>query len=150
MIPNGATDDDIIAIVRCWVDVLASGDPERVGAELGYGLAFGEPNGACIRRTIQDYRSPSLYPGVEHFAVTDWRVAEGGNPAPRGAVTRYLPNAAGLAGAVEFDLPLNGRWSDLCAVFVWFVGDVSGGHSRLGLEEISSWQPNERDAGAAD
>jgi hypothetical protein len=37
-IPTGASGDDIIAIIRRWVGVLASGNYELIGTDLGYGL----------------------------------------------------------------------------------------------------------------
>ena len=136
-IPRDASDDQIVAIIQSWVDILAAGEYEIAATELGYALAFDDPKSACILRAIEGYRSAKFYPGVEQFSVTDWRAAAGGNPTPRKSITRYTPNSSGLAGAAEFDLPLNGRWSDLTADFVWFVSDDPEGH-RLGLEEISS------------
>jgi hypothetical protein len=41
-----------------------------------------------------------------------------------------------MAGAVAFDLPLNSRWSDLAADFVFFeTGNTNAGYT-LRLEEI--------------
>src|SRR5688572_7739859 len=118
LVPLSATDDELLAVVRSWLDVLAAEDYERIFANLGYAMAWG--GGAeAIRRDIEKYRSPELYPGVSKFRVTDWRIASGGNPSPTLLVRRYkhserLP----IVATIELDLPLNGRWSDLEADFV--------------------------------
>jgi hypothetical protein len=54
-------------------------------------------------------------------------------------VTRYELNnigGTGLRGAVQFDLPLNGKWSDLTADFVFWEHDAE--NYTLALEEIHS------------
>ena len=137
-IPRDASDGRIMAIIRTWVDILAGGEYELVGSSLGYAMSFGEPHGACIHGALKGYLSPGYYPGVEHFTVSDWRVAAGGNHAPKRMIRRYEPNASRLAGVVEFDLPLNGRWSDLTAEFAWFADERANGGYRLTLETISS------------
>ena len=125
-------------IVRSWLDVLAAGDYERVFDHLGYDMAAGA-GAAGIRRDIEAYRAPDLYPGVSEFRVTDWRSAHGGNPAPLALVKRYayletLP----IMATVELDLPLNGRWSDLEADFVLWVSGPDDTEGSLSLEDISS------------
>lgn len=138
LLPRDVSDDKLIAIVRDWVDVLAREDYEAVFAALGYGLAFDRPGPDCIRDAIKRYRSPDYYPDVTEFSVTSWREARGGNPEPSQKITWYKSNGLRMAGAVSFDLPLNGRWSDLTADFVLFENeDASEGHF-LNLEEIGS------------
>ena len=137
-IPRDASDQQVLDIVRTWIDVLAKEDYETVAKELGYSLSFDKPKAECIKDEIKRYRSPDYYPGVEDFVVTDWRSALGGNPSPKSSVVWYRPNDPGLRGAVAFDLPLNGRWSDLTADFVFFQNkDQSEGYP-LALEEIRS------------
>jgi hypothetical protein len=135
VVPRDSTHDEILDIVRGWVDELAHQNYVGVFKALGYALGFGESGDACIRRQIENYRSPQLYPGITKFIVTDWRTAKGGNPIPMQCVTFYEPNDQRLVGAVAFDLPLNGQWSDLCADFVFF--ETSEGYI-LSLEEIGS------------
>lgn len=149
-IPKDASDAQVIAIIRAWLDVLAQQDYERVFAALGYGMAFGDPGAASIRGALARYRSLTYYPGVEDFVVTDWRSAEGGNPTPLQALARYRPGATGLVGAAEFDLPLNGKWSDLTACFVWFRGNTEEDACRLSLEDICSTRQLQREADALD
>lgn len=50
-----------------------------------------------------------------------------------------------MVAAVEFDLPLNGKWSDLQADFVLFQNPHPEGGYCLGLEEISSWRQAQRE-----
>lgn len=137
-VPRNASDGQVLDIIRDWVDVLAREDYGTVFAKLGYAIAFGEPGAECIRNAIKRYRSPEYFPGIEDFVVTDWRKASGGNPSPACSVIWFEPNATELRGAVSFDLPLNGRWSDLTADFVFFENkNLSEGYP-ICLEEIRS------------
>jgi hypothetical protein len=150
-IPHKATNEEILTIVRQWIDVLAKEDYATVFAELGYSMLyrFDCPGNEAIRREIKKYRSPDLYPGATDFKVTDWRLAKGGNPNPKQYVVRYKPNDVKLAGAIEFDLPLNGHWSDLAADFVFFNNDYEQGYV-LRLEEIQSFTQWQRDVDERD
>ena len=135
-VPRLITDDDLLGVVRSWLDVLAAEEYERVFAELGYAMAWGA-GAEGIRRDIQRYRSSELYPGVSDFRVSDWRTAVGGNPEPLVLVRRYkysedLP----IVATVELDLPLNGRWSDLEADFVVTVSQPDATDGILALEDI--------------
>jgi hypothetical protein len=136
-VPRDASDDEILAIIREWVDALSREDYEGVFEALGYAVAFDRSGAECIRGEIKRYRSAKLFPGVEEFTVSDWRTAQGGNPSPTAQVTWYKINSTRLAGAVDFDLPLNGRWSDLSADFVLIENDNLNEGYFLGLEEIS-------------
>jgi hypothetical protein len=144
-VPRGASREIVLGIVRGWVDVLAAQDFQTVFEELGYSISSAEPNVERITKAIQYYRSPDYYPGVTTFTVSDWRTAHGGNPEPQQKVIWYKPNTVGMAGAVAFDLPLNGQWSDLTADFVFFDNDNPDGGYTLRLEEIHSWRQNNRD-----
>lgn len=143
LIPHNATDYAVLNIIREWIDVLAKEDYEAVVAELGPGLSFVQgfdsSKAESLRAQIKRYVSPEYFPGVIDFVVTDWRLAQGGNPEPRRRATRYGPNSIGgigLRGAVQFDLPLNGKWSDLTADFVFWEHDTE--YYSLALEEIHS------------
>ena len=143
VISKTATSEQILDIVRGWIDVLARKNYTEVADELGYAIAFGESPEVCIRRAIESYRSPDFYPGVSSFEITDWRTAKGGNPERCEHVIFYKQNDLRLAGAVSFDLPLNGKWSDLCADFVFFEQEQPNDSYVLSLEEIGSnsqWQ----------
>jgi hypothetical protein len=138
VIPQAASDSQVLTIVLQWIDVLAREDYEAIFHAVGYAVAFDRPGAACIENQIKQYRSDKLYPGVTVFTVTDWRAAYGGNPSPLQLVSRYKSNSTGLAGAVDFDLPLNGRWSDLTASFVFCEPEIEGGDYVLSLEEIGA------------
>jgi hypothetical protein len=143
VISKTATSEQILDVVREWVDVLSHRGYAEAAHALGYAIAFGESPEVCIRRAIESYRSPELYPGVSDFQITDWRTAEGGNSGHQEHVIFYKKNDLRLGGAVSFDLPLNGMWSDLCADFVFFESDQANNSYVLSLEEIGSnsqWQ----------
>lgn len=143
-IPLKATDEEVLAIVRNWIDVLAKEDYGTFFAELGFSMLDQPscPGGEHISRQIKNYRSSVLYPGVTDFKVTDWRSAKGGNPNPHQNVIWYEPNESKLAGAVGLDLPLNGKWSDFAANFVFFNKEKYSQGYVLGFEEFL-WPPME-------
>lgn len=136
LIPLSATDDELLAIVRSWLDVLAAEDYERVFENLGYAMAWGA-GAQGIRRDIQRYRSPDLYPDTSAFRVSDWRTAVGGKRDPMVLVRRYkYTESLPIVATIELDLPLNGRWSDLEADFVVTVQNVNDTEGVLNLEDI--------------
>jgi hypothetical protein len=143
LIPQNATNEEILDTIRKWVDVLAAEDYETVVAELGFLTGSYSSPAECLRAQIKRYVSPEYFPGVTDFVVTDWRTAHGGNPKPLSTVTWFNPNSVGLRGAVSFDLPINGKWSDLTADFVFFENNNEG--YRLALEEISSVKQSQRE-----
>lgn len=133
IVPRDITKDALLDVVRSWVDLMAAGDYEAAFARFGYSLAE-RPSVACLTEALRDYRSEQFFPGETAFRVTDWRTAEGGNPAPEEKVEWYEPSGS-LAGAASFDLPLNGKWSDLQADFVLFESRDRAGYIVV-LEEI--------------
>lgn len=133
-----ATDDQLLQVVRSWLDVLAAADYEKVFESLGYSMAWGE-GAQAIRRDIEKYRSPEFYPGVSEFRVTDWRSAVGGNPEPKVLIRRYkYMEGLPIVATVELDLPLNGRWSDLEADFIVIARSPHDTDGVLHLEDICS------------
>lgn len=125
-------------MVHQWIDVLSAENYEAVFSALGFAMAYqyGCKGPEAIRKAIESYRSQDFYPGVEQFKVTDWRTAVGGNPSPARHIVWYKPNTIGIRGALSFDLPLNGLWSDLQAEFVWFDGGDAHEGYPLSLEDI--------------
>lgn len=132
-----ATDDDLLLLVRSWLDVLAVEDYERVFNEIGYAMAYGrEAQG--IRRDIKNYRSLEFYPGISDFRVSDWRTAEGGNPKRAILIRRYeYMESLPIVMTIELDLPLNGRWSDLQISFVVSLPTPHDSEGVLWLEDIA-------------
>ncbi len=143
IVPQNASNEEVLHIVRKWVDVLAAEDYESVVKELGFLTGSYSSPAECLRAQIKRYVSPEYFPGVTDFVVTDWRTASRGNPEPLRVVTSYQPNSTGLRGAVGFDLPLNGKWSDLTANFVFF--DYNNEGYSLALEEIRSLKQLQRE-----
>ena len=143
LIPRNATDEEVLAIIREWIDVHAAEDYAAVAEELGFTCGNYESGAECLRAQIKRYVSPEYFPGATDFVVTDWRKAQGGNPEPKQKVTWYQPGNTELRGAVSFDLPLNGQWSDLTADFV-FLNRTSQGYL-LALEEIRSYNQTQRE-----
>jgi hypothetical protein len=140
LVPLSATDDELLQLVRSWLDVLAAEDYQRVFDNLGYAIAHGA-GAEGLRRSIQNYRSPKLYPGVSAFRVSDWRTAVGGNPEPTVLVRRYkYMKSLPIVRTIELDLPLNGSWSDLEADFVVTVQHAHDGDGVLALEDICAPQ----------
>ena len=141
-----ATDEELVQLVRTWLDVLAAEDYERVFDGLGYALAFGA-GAQRIRRDLNQYRSEAYYPGTSEFRVSDWRTAVGGNRSPVVLVRRYeysedLP----IIATIELDLLLNGKWSDLQAHFVVTKTHRHDSHGFLCLEDICYVQSKWADA----
>jgi hypothetical protein len=135
-----------LSIVKGWVDILAKQDYQTVFENLGHSISsFAEPSAKSIRKAVEYYRSPEFYPGVSVFAVSDWRTARRRNAEPKREVVWYKPTQVRMRGAVAFDLPLNGRWSDLTADFVLFDGDKQNDGYILRLEEIHSWRQTQRE-----
>ncbi|NMM28709.1 MAG: hypothetical protein HHJ12_15815 [Glaciimonas sp.] len=133
-----ATDDQLLQIVRSWLDVLAAEDYEKVFESLGYSMAWGA-GAQAIRRDIEKYRSPEFYPGVSEFRVSDWRNAVGGNLEPKVLIRRYkYMESLPIVATIELDLPLNGRWSDLEADFIVTVRSPHNTEGVLCLEDICS------------
>jgi hypothetical protein len=129
-VPVSATDDELLALVRTWLDALAAERYEFIFEQLGYAMAYGG-GAAAIRRDIERYRSS--------------RYAVGGNPNPRALVRKYAFNPKlPIVATVEVDLPLNGRWSNLEADFVVTVKGPAEREGVLCLEDISA--PGDSDA----
>jgi len=134
-VPRDITDEALLETIRSWIGLLVEKRYDDFVASLGYVMVDCDPYGDLIPEDLNKYRSP-LFPGMEQFAVTDWKTAKGGNPNPVHEVVWFEPNEPNLVGAVTFHLPLNGKWSDLSADFVLFErGNPEG--FQLMLEEIT-------------
>jgi hypothetical protein len=111
-----ASDEEILAVVRLWVSLLASQDYQSA-FELTDHSAEWTPD--LIRQVIEGYGLPD--PKRTHHRVTPIDQASGGRQ-PEHEVTRSgkpfaLDGGDELIGDVLFDLPLDGSWSDLTATF---------------------------------
>lgn len=114
-LPPMTPDEEILALVGQWVELLAQGD---YGA--AYDLTAHEPHYQwtpdLMRQVIEGYGLPEPHPAGP-FRITSLDSVKGG-PKPRHRVERFKTvHRDGRIGYVWFDLPLNGKWSDLTATF---------------------------------
>lgn len=133
------TESGLLEITRHWVNVLATEDYDAVFNALGYAMAYQTPEltGAeRIKSEIKNYRSEQYFPGVSDFSVSDWDSTNGGNPNPYRLIRFYKPNDLKIVATIEFDLPLNGKWSDLQASLVVF--EIENNRYELNCEDIRS------------
>jgi hypothetical protein len=109
-LPPDASDEQILDVVRRWVDHLAH---ERYDDALQV-VDVREPwTSELLETVIRNYGSiDPMYDGST-WRVTPLETASGGRPRPRHDVDRCDDGRA----FVWFDLPLNGSWSDLTALF---------------------------------
>lgn len=136
---DSLTESGLLEITRHWVNVLATEDYDAVFNALGYAMAYQTPEltGAeRIKSEIKSYRSEQYYPSVTDFSVSDWNSANGGKPNPYRLIRFYNPNDLKIVATIEFDLPLNGKWSDLQANFVVF--EIENNRYALNCEDIRS------------
>lgn len=110
-----ASDKEILDAVREWVDLLAAEQYESAFARV---RARGHWSVELLRTVIGSYGSPEPRPGRAH------RVSRVADAAGRGQhdVQRFDPvvdetSGGLLVGVVQFDLPVDGSWSDLTAIF---------------------------------
>jgi hypothetical protein len=146
-ISRTASDAEIIEAIIPWIDALAREEYESVFENLGYAMAyqFDLPGPDCICHMITSYRSRLLFPNDTSFKVTPWQSAVGGNESPVKTVTRYERNSIGMVGSCTIDLPVNGRWSDLSAQFVWMENRNVGEGCILSLEDLNFPEQYDKD-----
>jgi hypothetical protein len=107
------SDEAILAHVDAWVDLLAAGDFASAYALTDHDYYY-QWSPELLRQVIAGYGSPDSHPSGNAFAVSPRNSATGG--PPRRVVIREVAPPGSLA-FVEYDLPLNGAWSDLTATF---------------------------------
>ena len=108
-LPRGAGDDDILAFIRSWAESLAD---ERCQDALGMVDARSHWTPELLRTTIENYGFIEPLSDGQVFRVTPADRATG-PLRPRHEVTWFDE----VRGLVHFDLPLNGEWSDVTALF---------------------------------
>jgi hypothetical protein len=112
-----ASDAEILSVIREWAALLAAAD-YAAALELVAARSHWTPD--LLRRVVSNYGSLEPRADGAIFRVTPLSQASGG-PAPRHTV-----EWAGDRGWAQFDLPLNGEWSDLTATF-----DLERGEDRM-------------------
>ena len=141
-IKRDITNENLIQVIRGWIDILAQRRFGEFYDALGYSMRGDTASADWIESDLRRYRS-DLYPGVSDFEVTSWETAQNGFAKRKEDVVWYEPNESELAGAVTYHLPLNGKWSDCSADFVLFETDAPEGFL-LRLEEINIPIPDDR------
>lgn len=119
MLPASATDEQILQIAREWADALARDDYEAAYNMTGHDPYY-QWTPDLIRTVVSNYGGVEPLGDGSTCRVTPLDSAQGG-PTPRHVVARRTvpADASGARdlGAVWFDLPLDGEWSDLTATF---------------------------------
>lgn len=118
ILPHDASDEDILKVVREWVELLAQNRYEEAFALTGY-ASTDEWSPELLHLLTANYGDLEPRQDGETFEVTSLY----DNPIlPAGRKSSYQdvewqPENRGCVGWVHFDLPLDGEWSDLTAVF---------------------------------
>jgi len=125
-LPVSATDADIFAVVQRWVDLLADGDFGQAQSLLMRDGAEREWTPQVVADLIESYELPPAVRSVGKSRVTPIGEASVFDIQPRPSVSRWVADGRpGVVGDVHFDLPINGVWSDLTAIFL--LRQVAGG-----------------------
>jgi len=128
-LPANASDEDILSAVREWVELLAKEEYEeayRFFVSSEHNRWQWSPQ--LLKRIIRTYGG--LYGDQEKFSITPVEKTSEGSE-PRHDVHRDRKDEH--KGYVWFDLPLNGKWSDLTAILTF---QVNGGSLVIELESI--------------
>ena len=114
VLPANASDETILNRVREWVNLLAADRVEEALALLSAEDAERDWPPDRVREAIAGYE---LEPDVLS-AVTPVETARAEDIQPSHTVDRWEHESRpGVVGDVAFDLPVNGVWSDLTALF---------------------------------
>jgi hypothetical protein len=141
LLPLKATDDEILALCREWVALVAAGQ-----LELAIDLLYVPET----HHREQNWTADSLRVYIGNYGSWEpmkdgsvWRVTpvesapmppDRPNFRPRAEVGRY--DGRPQSGWAELDLPLNGRWSDLTAQFEFSPVDDGIGLSLYDLHVL--------------
>src|SRR5262249_55871439 len=120
MLPVSSTAADILALVEQFVDNLATRDYGVAHSLLRQSQHYAYWTPALIEEVISSYGPPTGESDVERSQVTARSSAREAGYSPCREVTFYeepstLRDAS--IGDVHYDLPINGVWSDLTAIF---------------------------------
>ncbi len=118
-IPQLASKHDVLVAVRQWVHSLAVDDYEAAFAQTYHGpTEHWTPE--LMHTIIANYGSPTPYEDGQLFHVTPLEGVRANGEKPTQDV-QWLDSVSDrqspIVGRVWFDLPLNGEWSDLTAIF---------------------------------
>ena len=122
LLPAQATDEEILAACRVWVDLVADGRFDVAIEMLHVPDRYDQSQrwtAESLRTYIANYGSWDPWPDGRVWHITPIATArvpqELGNSHGRADLVRF--DADTRSGSVELDVPLNGAWSDLTAQF---------------------------------
>lgn len=123
-LPENASHEDILNVVRDWVELLAADNFDAACAMLQH--SPDEPwTPDFLRMWIFNYGWHDPMTDGSTFRVTSCKSAVGRETYYQDVNRFDAPATKGLVGDVMFDLPLNGEWSDLTALFSIFSREGS-------------------------
>ena len=108
-----STDNEILSFVASWVNYLVQEDYESAFSLVKHDPYY-QLSPKLLEETINGYGLPEPHPSGEVYKVTSPETAIG--MIGQKLVTREMVSES-CAGYVYYDLPLNGKWSDLTASF---------------------------------
>jgi hypothetical protein len=121
MLPANSTPEELLAFVRDWFRILASGDTATASNLID------EPNCYDIEWTPQYIRHaidlafvPDCRFRLEHNGLAEFSDPDSAVGQPQFDV---LPFDDGSGYSVHYDVPMNGVWSDLTAQFEFVFRD---------------------------
>jgi hypothetical protein len=121
-LPANATDDEILAVVRQWVDLLAQGDYVQAQSLLKRDGAERDWPRELVAELIGSYELPPAVDTGEKSRVTPVGEARVADVKPRASVSRWEKSGrANAIGDVHFDLLRNGLDSSRQGVSAWCV-----------------------------
>jgi len=125
-LPRESEAEELLGLVRQWVDKLAADRYEQAFELIPGEVDHWTP--ALARKVVSNYGSPEPREDGRTFRVTPVKEAQIRDSQPRHEVTFYDRNSkrdGAKIGDVHFDLPLDGYWSDLTALFsIWKNNEI--------------------------
>jgi len=124
MFPLTATDEQLLQAVESWVGLLAKKNYNEAFEALYRQSPLDDGwSPALIRSLVENHGSPKPCRDGSIHNVTPIAETSGGRPHPYRKAYRF-EEEDGVEGYIHFDLPLDGAWSDVTAVFdIWKSGD---------------------------
>lgn len=120
-LPLNCSDADILAVAEEWTNRLAAGDYAGAFELLSAGRSIRSwvASADALKAWIVNYGSDEPIPGEPLCVVTPTATATGDRWRWLPSLTRTeVPEGyAGSRGRLDWQLPLNGEWSDLVATF---------------------------------
>ena len=133
VIANRPSDREVLAVVEEWVELLAQGQYAGALSLVEHDSVW---TAADLQELIESYGPPPPPHDQIPSRVTSVEAAVVSDCQPARTVSWYPPHPnreASLEALVHFDLPVNGTWSDLTALF--WVKRIGSGYVLM-LEDV--------------